>query len=488
MAVAPEGRLIGNPTREEHMQESAGTPEVSFDLAVIGSGPGGYEAALHAARHGMKVCLVEKGPLGGVCVNWGCIPTKALLRSAEVYELATHPSAFGVNVTGASFDLAQAVKRSRNVALKSSKAVEYMLRKAGVEVRQGSALLTGGTSIHVTAADGTDSVLEARTVIVATGARPRALAGLEPDGERVITSKEALIMKELPASMIVVGGGAIGVEMAWFYAKAGTKVTIVEMMPRLLPLEEAEISEALKRSFEKAGITVICGARVGALKREAGRVAADIEVEGSGPIEASAEYLLVAIGVTGAIDNLGLEAAGVATERGFITTDACCRTSATGIYAIGDVRGGMLLAHKASAEAAIAVEAIAGGAPEPLVDALIPRCVYAQPAVASIGLTEESATKLGHEVQVGRSLFAASGKANAYGQLEGLVKLVFDASTGRMLGGHLIGHDAVELIGELGLACRLGVTADVLVSTVHAHPTLSETVREAAFNAMKTAG
>jgi dihydrolipoamide dehydrogenase len=470
------------------MQESAGTREAGFDLAVIGSGPGGYEAALHAARHGMKVCLVEKGPLGGVCVNWGCIPTKALLRSAEVYELARNPATFGVNVGEVSFDLAQAVKRSRNVALKSSKAVEYMLRKAGVQVLQGEAVLAGGTSVEVTGPDGSKRAVAAKNLIVATGAQPRVVPGLEPDGKRIITSREALIMKEVPSSMIVVGGGAIGVEMAWFYAKAGSKVTIVELMPRVLPAEEAEISEALKRSFEKGGITVLCGARLDKVQCGDSGVEADVVIEGREPGRVAADCVLVAVGVTGVIENLGLEAAGVETDRGFIRTDELCRTSAPGIYAIGDVRGGMLLAHKASAEAAIAVEAIAGGAPEPLTEALIPRCVYAQPSVASIGLTEEAALKLGRKVTVGRSLFAASGKANAYGQLEGLVKLVFDAENGRMLGGHLIGHDAVELIGELGIACRFGLTADGIVGTVHAHPTLSETVREAAFNAGQSAG
>jgi dihydrolipoamide dehydrogenase len=469
------------------MQESAGNPQAGYDLAVIGSGPGGYEAALHGARHGMKVCLVEKGPLGGICVNWGCIPTKALLRSAEVYELVRHPTAFGVIAGEASFDLAQAVKRSRNVSLKSSKAVEYMLRKAGVEVRQGTAMLTGGTGMEVTAPDGSKTTLTAKTVIVATGAQPRVIPGLEPDGERIITSREALILKEVPSSMIVVGGGAIGVEMAWFYAKAGSKVTIIELMPRLLPAEESEVSEALKRSFEKAGITVLCGARLSNVQIGEAGVGADIIIEGQEPGRAEADCVLVAVGVTGLIENLGLDAAGVETEKGFIRTDALCRTSAPGVYAIGDVRGGMLLAHKASAEAAIAVEAIAGGSPEPLKEALIPRCVYAQPSVASIGLTEEAALSLGHKVRVGRSLFAASGKANAYGQLEGFVKLVFDAESGHMLGGHLIGHDAVELIGELGLACRFGVTANDLVGTVHAHPTLSETIREAAFNAMEPA-
>lgn len=459
-----------------------------FDVAVIGSGPGGYEAALHAARHGMKVCLVEKAALGGVCVNWGCIPTKALLRSAEVYDLAKNPSTFGVNVGDVSFDLQQAVKRSRNVALKSSKGVAYLLKKADIEVWPGEAVLTGGNGVKVTAEDGSARWLEATNIIVATGSKPRVIPGLEPDGKRIITSREALILKELPESIIVVGGGAIGVEMAWFYAKAGSKVTIVELMERILPAEESEVSEALKRSFEKAGIAVHCGAKLVNVAVSDSGVNAELIVEGAKPQTLEASRLLVAVGVSGAIDGLGLEAAGVETERGFIRTDELCRTSAPGIYAIGDVRGGMLLAHKASAEAAIAVEAIAGKSPAPLSAPLIPRCVYAQPSVASVGLTEEAAIKAGHEVVVGRSQFAASGKANAYGQLEGFVKLVFDAATSKMLGGHLIGHDAVELIGELGLACRYGVTAEGLVGTVHAHPTLSETIREAAFAALQAMG
>ncbi|RXK85130.1 dihydrolipoyl dehydrogenase [Chlorobaculum sp. 24CR] len=469
------------------MQQSERS-SAQFDVVVIGSGPGGYEAAIHAARHGMKTCLVEKGALGGVCVNWGCIPTKALLRSAEVYDLAKNPATFGVSVGEVSFDLAQAVKRSRNVALKSSKGVEFMLKRAKVEVWAGEAVLTGGAGVTVTAQDGSMCTLEARNIIVATGSKPRVIPGLEPDGKTIITSRAALILKEVPASMIVVGGGAIGVEMAWFYAKAGAQVTIVELMPRILPAEEAEVSEALKRSFDKAGIAVHCGAKLENVAISDAGVCADLLVEGAEPQQLEASCLLVAVGVSGAIDGLGLDAAGVETERGFIRTDEWCRTSTPGVWAIGDVRGGMLLAHKASAEAAIAVEAIAGRSPEPLSEPLIPRCVYAQPSVASVGLTEESAIKAGHTVVVGRSQFAASGKANAFGQLEGFVKLIFEAATGKMLGGHLIGHDAVELIGELGLACRYGVTAEGLAGTVHAHPTLSETVKEAAFAALQGMG
>lgn len=463
---------------------------MNYDLAVIGSGPGGYEAALHAARFGMKVCLVEKGTLGGVCVNWGCIPTKALLRSAEVLELVRNPSAFGITVTGAEFDLARAVKRSRNVAMKSSKGVDYMLRKAGVVVKQAEALFRGRHELSLRMAGGSTETITAANIIIASGAHPRALPGLEPDGRRIITSREALVMKEVPSSMIVVGGGAIGVEMAWFFAKVGAKVTMVEMMPQLLPLEDEEIAAGLKRSFEKAGITVLCGARVGNVIGDETGVTVDVIIEGAEPHRLDAGYLLVAVGVTGSVAGLGLEHADVEVDRGFILTDAACRTSAPNIYAIGDVRGGMLLAHKASAEALIAVEAMTGRRrePEPLDEDSVPRCVYCQPSVASVGLTEKEALRRGVEVTVGRAFFAASGKANAYGQLEGMVKLVVDAASRRILGAHVLGHDAVELIGELGLACRMGVTVGQVMQTVHAHPTLSETVREAAFDAMEKRG
>jgi dihydrolipoamide dehydrogenase len=465
------------------MRQHAYPESPVFDLAVIGSGPGGYEAALHGALAGMRVCLVEKAALGGVCVNWGCIPTKALLRSAEVFDLMKHAASFGVTVSGTGFDLVRAVKRSRNVAMKSSRGVEYMLRKAGVEVMQGEAVLSGSHSITVSVAGTESQTFQASSIIIASGARPKVLPGLEPDGQRIITSREALVMKTLPGSMIVVGGGAIGVELAWFFAMAGTKVILLELMDRLLPLEDRELSEGLKRSFEKAGITVLCGARAGNVISDTTGVSADIIIGGEEPRREQADYLLVAVGVTGCTEGLGLEAAGVEVSRGFIVTDGICRTSAPDIYAIGDVRGGMLLAHKASSDAVIAVDAIMGREPLPLDERSIPRCVYSQPSVASVGLSEEEAEARGMPVKVGRSLFAASGKANASGHLEGMVKLLFDGADDRLVGAHVLGYDAVELIGEIGLACRLGVTIGELVRTVHAHPTLSETVREAAIQA-----
>ena len=467
------------------MQQLSEEPGLAFDLAVIGSGPGGYEAALRAAKSGMKVCLIEKGALGGVCINWGCIPTKALLRSAEVFDLFKKADSFGLKVLPGTIDLSEAVKRSRNVALKMSKGVAFMLRRAGVDVRQGEAVFSTSHDLDIFRDGVRVDGVSARHIIIASGAHSRTLPGLEPDGNRIITSREALALKSVPASMIVVGGGAIGVEMAWFYAMAGTSVTLVELMPRLLPLEDEEIAEALKRSLQKAGITVVTSAKLESVTAEGDRVNALLVPDGNDTQSINADYLLVAVGVSANSSGLGLEHAGVDTSRGFIVTDSACRTSVGHIFAIGDVRGGMLLAHKASAEASIAVQTIAGLPSSPLDDSMIPRCVYAEPSVASIGLSEKEAEERGYKVHVGRSMFAASGKANAYGNLEGLVKLVFNAVDGRLLGAHVVGHGAVELIGELTLARRLAVTAEILAGTIHAHPTLSEAIKEAAENALQ---
>ena len=483
------------------MQQLSANTGLPFDLAVIGSGPGGYEAALRAAKAGMKVCLIEKAALGGVCINWGCIPTKALLKSAEVFDLCNKAASFGLKLQPGTVDFAEAVKRSRNVALKMSKGVAFMLRRAGVDVRLGEAVFSTPHDLDIFRDGERVDGVSARHIIIASGAHPRTLPGLEPDGTRIITSREALALKSVPASMIVVGGGAIGVEMAWFYAMAGTKVTLVELQPQLLPLEDEEIAEALKRSLQKAGITIATSAKLENVTIEGDTVTAQLVSEGNDsqlPTANSAlstqhsarplltdNYLLVAVGVTANTTALGLEQAGVETSRGFIVTDSQCRTSVPHIFAIGDVRGGMLLAHKASAEAAIAVQTIAGAPSSPLDDSMIPRCVYAEPSVASIGLSEKEAEEQGYTVKVGRSMFAASGKANAFGNLEGLVKLVFNAADGHLLGAHVVGHGAVELIGELTLARRLSVTAEILAGTIHAHPTLSESIKEAAENALQ---
>ena len=499
------------------MQQLSANTGLPFDLAVIGSGPGGYEAALRAAKAGMKVCLIEKAALGGVCINWGCIPTKALLRSAEVFDLCNKAASFGLKLQPGTVDFAEAVKRSRKVVLKMSKGVAFMLRRAGVDVRLGEAVFSTPHDLDIFRDGERVDGVSARHIIIASGAHPRALPGLEPDGTRIITSREALALKSVPASMIVVGGGAIGVEMAWFYAMAGTKVTLVELQPQLLPLEDEEIAEALKRSLQKAGITIATSAKLENVTVEGDTVTAHLndcqlptansalstqhsalppapsalstQHSALSPTancqQLTADYLLVAVGVTANSTGLGLENAGVECSRGFIVTDSQCRTSVPHIFAIGDVRGGMLLAHKASAEAAIAVTTIAGGHTHPLDDSMIPRCVYAEPSVASIGLSEKEAEEQGYTVKVGRSMFAASGKANAFGNLEGLVKLVFNAADGHLLGAHVVGHGAVELIGELTLARRLSVTAEILAGTIHAHPTLSESIKEAAENALQ---
>ena len=455
------------------------------DLAVIGSGPGGYEAALRAAKAGIKVSLIEKGALGGVCVNWGCIPTKALLRSGELFDLFKKAASYGLKVHTCEIDLAEAVKRSRNVVLKLSKGIGFMLRRSEVEVIHGEACFSGAHRLDIFREGVLSETLQANHIILASGARSRQLPGIEPDGKHIITSREALALKAVPPSMIVLGGGAIGVEMAWFYAMAGSAVTIVELMPRLLPLEDEEISQALKRSFQKAGITVFTGAKLDGVIVSGERVSALLVVDGEEPSPVVADCLLVAVGVTGNCDGLGLEQVGVEMLRGFVVTDSSCRTSVKHIFAIGDVRGGMLLAHKASAEAVLAVDIIAGKKHRPIDESMIPRCVYADPSVASIGWSEREAELQGYTVKVGRSMFAASGKANACGNLEGLVKLVFNAADDRLLGAHIVGHGAVELIGELTLARRLEVTAELLADTVHAHPTLSETIREAAENAQQ---
>ncbi|TLU52006.1 MAG: dihydrolipoyl dehydrogenase [Chlorobium sp.] len=468
------------------MQQLSEEPTLVFDLAVIGSGPGGYEAAIRATKIGMKVCLVEQGALGGVCVNWGCIPTKALLKSAEVFDLLKKAGTYGLNVQGAGINITEAVKRSRHVALKMSKGVAFSLRKAGVEVLQGNAVFS--TPHHLDLFRDGERVerIQANSIIIATGGHSRTLPGLEPDGTRIISSREALALKTVPGSMIVIGGGAIGVEMAWFYAMAGTVVTIVEMLPRLLPLEDEEIAEGLKRSLQKAGIIIATNAKLQDVSVTGGQVTALLAVQGNDPQPLRADILLVAVGVSGNCDGIGLDLAGVECSKGFIVTDKNCRTSVDHIFAIGDVCGGMLLAHKASAEAVIAVQTIAGINHDPIDETMIPRCVYAEPSVASIGLNEKEAEGRGYRVKVGRSMFAASGKANAYGNLEGLVKLIFNASDWRLLGAHILGHGAVELIGELTLARRLEVTAEQLANTIHAHPTLSESIKEAAENALSS--
>lgn len=467
------------------MDQQSGNSSYDFDVAVIGSGPGGFEAAVLAAREGLRVCVIEKGEVGGVCVNWGCIPTKALLRSAEMFRFAEEAGQFGLVTGETSVDISRAVKRSRRVVLTVSKGVEYSLKQSGVVLKKGAAAFVDARTLEIRREGEETETLKAEHIIIATGARARELPGLPVDGRKIITSREALALKEAPGKMLIVGGGAIGVEMAWYFSSAGTDVTLVELMPRILPLEDEEISEGLQRSLEKAGIAVLTGASVLGVETEGDGVNATVKTADGEERTFDSACVLVAVGVSANTGELCLERAGVEVERGFIRTDDRCRTAAKQVFAIGDVRGGMLLAHKASAEAEIAVRVIAGKEAFALDETRIPRCVYVEPSVACVGLSEEQARKDGYEVAVGRAMFSASGKASAYGNREGFVKLVFDASTGIMLGGHVLGHGVVELIGELSLARSLDATAARILGAIHAHPTLSESVREAAGNAVR---
>lgn len=458
---------------------------LEFDVAVIGSGPGGFEAAVKAARSGLRVCVIEKGPVGGVCVNWGCIPTKALLRSAEIFRLADGAASFGLRIDDSSIDIAQAVKRSRKVVLTASKGVEYSLKQNNVTIKRGEASFADAHTLEISRDGKVEETVTAEYVIIATGARARELPGLEFDGKAIISSKEALAMQAVPGKILVIGGGAIGVEMAWYYNAAGSDVTLIELMPRILPLEDAEVGDGLKRSLVKAGIAIINEAVVKKAETMDGGVRAVVGMPDGSERVMGGDCMLVAVGVVPNTEGLALEKAGAATEKGFVATDELCCTNVGNIFAIGDVRGGMQLAHKASAEAGVAVKAILGQDPEQVDETRIPRCVYVEPSVACVGYTEKQAEESGFEVRAGRTSFAASGKANAYGHRDGFVKLVFDAGTGVLLGGHVLGHGAVELIGELSLARGLGVTVEQLAQTVHAHPTLSESIKEAAAEALR---
>lgn len=455
--------------------------ERRFDVAVIGGGPGGYVAAIRASQLGMKAAIIERDKLGGVCLNWGCIPTKALLKNAELYRAFQHADRWGISVKGLSFDFTKIIRRSRDVATLNSKGVEYLCKKNKIEQIAGSGRLAGRGRVEVSRGGKAVETVAADHVILATGARARSIPGVEIDGKKVIDAAAAMSLPKLPASMVIVGAGAIGVEFAYFYNAFGTKVTLVEMLPAILPVEDAEISKLLASSFKKSGIEIITGAKV-----ESVTPGKEVQVQVAAPDgkkKLSAEVVLMAVGVQGNIEGLGLEEAGVRTEKGWIAADEYSRTSVPGVYAIGDVAGPPWLAHVASREGVVCVEAIAGKNPRPIDYDAIPGCTYCQPQVASIGMTEERARAEGYELKIGRFPFTASGKARAIGETDGLVKLIFDAKYGELLGAHILGSEATEMIAELGLAKTLEATAASIVSAVHAHPTLSEAVMEAAENA-----
>jgi dihydrolipoamide dehydrogenase len=459
--------------------------ETTFDLAIIGSGPGGYVAAIRASQLGMKVAIVEREQLGGICLNWGCIPTKALLRTSELYTAMRRAGEFGLACDNVRFDLPRVVERSRKVAERLSNGVAYLMHKNKIEVIKGTARLRGQGRIAVIGAGG--EVLpdiEAKHIILATGARARTLPGLEPDGKLIWTYKEAMVPQSFPKSLLIVGSGAIGIEFASFYRSLGAEVTVVEALPRILPAEDAEISELARKAFARQGIVIHTGTRVERLVKGADSVTATLAKADGNGAEIVAERVILAIGIIGNVEGLGLEALGVKIDKGHIVVDEWCRTGVPSLYAIGDVVGPPWLAHKASHEGIICVEKIAGVAGlHPLDKTAIPACTYSAPQIASVGLTEAQARAAGHELRVGRFPYSANGKAIALGESEGLVKTIFDAQTGALLGAHLIGAEATELIQGFVIAKTLETTEAELMAAVFPHPTLSEMMGESVLDA-----
>jgi dihydrolipoamide dehydrogenase len=452
-----------------------------FDLIVLGGGPGGYVAAIRAAQLGMKTALVEREHLGGICLNWGCIPTKALLRSAEIYAYLLHAQAYGVKAEGVGVDLKAVVDRSRDVAAKLNAGVRHLLKKNKVTVIEGHGRLLGPGRIEVAGVQGNAGTkqLAAAHVIVATGARARRQAPIEPDGRLVWSYKEAMTPQQLPKTLVIVGSGAIGVEFASFYRTLGSEVTLVEMQERILPFEDAEVSAFAQRAFEKQGMRIVTSAQVTGLSKLADSVVATVTKDGS-TMEFAGERLIAAVGIVGNVEDIGLESVRARVDRSHIVTDQWCRTDEPGVYAIGDVVGAPWLAHKASHEGVMCVEKIAGfGHPHPLDLTKIPGCTYCNPQVASVGYTEEAAKKAGYEVKVGRFPFIGNGKAIALGEPEGMVKTVFDAKTGEFLGAHLIGAEVTELIQGFVIARTMEATEEDLMASIFPHPTLSEMMHEA---------
>jgi dihydrolipoamide dehydrogenase len=453
------------------------------DVVVVGSGPGGYVSAIRAAQLGKHVAVVEADRPGGICLNWGCIPTKALLRNAEVLQLFRRAAEFGVTVENLRADYAVAHGRSRQVSERMSKGVEFLFRKNKITLAPGRGELVGPGAVRVTAGDGSTRTLEGRAVILATGAAPKSLPGVAIDGTRVISSDETLRLDRLPPSVIVIGAGAVGVEFADVFAAYGVEVTVVEALPRLLPVEDEEISKLLARSFAKRKIEVRVGVKVQAVKPGRHGMTVEIEQEGQAA-RLEAAVVLMAVGRGAKTEGLGLERLGVAMERGFVKASPRMETSVPGVYAIGDVAGPPLLAHKASAEGVLVAEVIAGHPAQPINYRAIPGCTYCHPQVASVGLTEAQARADGRQVKVGKYMFLANGKAQALGEPEGLVKVVAAADTGEILGAHILGAEATELIAEFTLGKTLEATVEEVGHTIHAHPTMAEAVMEAALDAM----
>ncbi len=451
----------------------------SYDLIVVGSGPGGYVAAIRASQLGMKTAVIERESLGGICLNWGCIPTKALLKSAQVFEYIKHAKDYGLAVSDASADFGAVIKRSRGVADSMSKGVQFLMKKNKIDVLNGNGVVKPGRKVAVTAADGAVTEYEAKNIIIATGGRARQLPSVPFDGEKVIEYRKAMTLEHRPDSMLIIGSGAIGVEFAYVYASMGTKVTIVEFMPNIVPVEDEDISKELAKQYRKLGIEILTKAEVTKVDTSGTGCKVFVKTD-AGEKTFDVDIVLSAAGVVANIENIGLEETGIQTERGKIVTDDFYRTNVDGYFAIGDVTKGQALAHVASAEAIICVEKIAGlPHVEPLNYNNIPGCTYCSPEIASVGYTEKAAREAGYELKVGKFPFTASGKAKAGGVPEGFVKVIFDAKYGEFLGAHLIGSNVTEMIAEVVAARRLETTGEEILKTVHPHPTMSEAIKDA---------
>lgn len=453
---------------------------MDYDVLVIGSGPGGYVAAIRASQLGMKAAVIEKENVGGICLNWGCIPTKSLLKSAQAYEYAVHAADYGVTIDGeVKADFSAMVKRSRGVADNMSKGVQFLFKKNKIEAISGFGKLTDKNTVEVTDDSGKKKTYKAKHIILATGARSRELPNLKIDGEKIIGYRKAMTLEKQPKSMVVVGSGAIGSEFAYFYQSIGTDVTLVEFMPTLVPNEDEEVAKQLERSFKKMKMKVMTGSTVEKVDTSGKKCKVTIKTK-KGEETIEADIVLSAVGITPNTENIGLEEMGVKTEKGRVKVDEFYRTNVEGVYAIGDILEGPALAHVASAEGIVCVEKIAGKNPDPIDYNNIPGCTYTNPEVSSVGLTEAKAKEAGYEIKVGKFPYSASGKASAAGQKDGFVKLIFDARYGELLGAHMIGGNVTEMIAEMVVAKKLEITGHELIKAIHPHPTMSEAVMEAA--------
>ncbi len=455
--------------------------ETNFDVLIIGGGPGGYVAAIRAAQLGLKTAVVERAHLGGICLNWGCIPTKALLRSAEIYHYMQHAKDYGLSASNVSFDAAAVVARSRAVSKQLNGGVGFLMKKNKITVIDGEAKIAKPGTVTVTGKSA--GTYQAKHIIIATGARPRVLPGIEPDKKLIWTYFEAMVPEKMPKSLLVIGSGAIGIEFASFFRTMGSEVTVVEVLPQILPVEDEEVAAFARKRFEKQGIKILTGTKVTKLEKKANSVVATIDDGKGKPSSVEFERVISAVGVVGNIENLGLEALGVKTDRGTIVTDSYGKTNVAGIYAIGDVAGPPMLAHKAEHEGVICVEAIKGLKPHPMEKNRIPGCTYCHPQIASVGLTEKRAKEEKREVRVGRFPFMGNGKAIALGETEGFVKTIFDKKTGELIGAHMIGAEVTELIQGFVIAMNCETTEEELIQAVFPHPTLSEMMHESVMDA-----